>query len=292
MVKCKHYLSMIKYCHLNGNIVNASEASLKVGDLAILRGYGIFDFFTFQHSYPHFFDDYLDRFINSSKRLRLNLPYSRADIKQFILDLIQANGETQGGMRLVLTGGYAEDGYTPVVPNFILLQYPLPTYSADKYEKGLSLMTFQHQRELPEVKTINYITGIWLLDKIRDANADDVLYHDGTYIRESVRSNFFLVSKEGTLITPADKILMGITRKQILEAVEGIIEVEERDVLLNEVKTAQEAFLTSSTKGAMPVVQIDGHEIGTGEPGPVTKKVMELLQKHTTAYFEKNAIKI
>jgi branched-subunit amino acid aminotransferase/4-amino-4-deoxychorismate lyase len=283
---------MIKYCHLNGNIVNASEASLKVGDLAILRGYGIFDFFTFQYSFPHFFDDYLDRFINSSKRLRLDLPYSRADLKQFILDLIQANGETQGGMRLVLTGGYAEDGYTPVAPNFIMLQYPLPTYSADKYEKGLSLMTFQHQRELPEVKTINYITGIWLLDKIRDANADDVLYHDGTYIRESVRSNFFLVSEEGTLITPADKILMGITRKQILEAVEGIIEVEERDVLLNEVKTAQEAFLTSSTKGAMPVVQIDGHEIGTGEPGPVTKKVMELLQKHITAYFEKNAIKI
>ena len=181
--------------------------------------------------------------------------------------LIQANGHSEGGIRLVLTGGYAEDGYTPVKPNMMILQYPYPTYAQEKFEKGLSLMTFQHQRELPEIKTINYITGIWLLDKIKAANADDVLYHDGTYVRESVRSNFFLVSKEGTLITPSKKILPGITRKQILEVVDGIIEVEEREVMVTELQTAQEAFLTSSTKGAMPVVQIDGITVGEGVPG-------------------------
>ena len=282
---------MIQYYHLNGNIIKAEEAQLKVGDLSILRGYGAFDFFLFENGHPLFFDDYLNRFFNSASRLRLEISCTQKELKSHILDLIRANGQMQGGIRLVVTGGYAEDGYTPLVPNWMILQYPRPVYAPEKFEKGISLMTFQHQRELPEVKTINYITGIWLLDKIQAANADDVLYHDGTYIRESVRSNFFIVSKEGTLITPADKILLGITRKQILEAVEGIIEVEEREVMLEELNHAQEAFLTSSTKGAMPVVQIDGLEIGKGEPGPVTRQVMSLLRKRTQAYLEACTIK-
>ena len=111
-------------------------------------------------------------------------------------------------------------------------------------------------------------------------------------IRESDRSNFFIVSKEGTLISPSDKILLGITRKQILEAVEGHIEVEERDVHLEELQNAEEAFLSSTTKGAMPVVQIDGNQIGAGVPGPITQKIMALLESRKETYLQSKTIKV
>ena len=282
---------MIQYYHLNGNIVGTQEAMLRVNDLAILRGYGVFDYFAFEQEQPLFFEDYINRFLNSAKLLDLNAPFSKDELKERIQALIKANNQQEGGIRLLMTGGYADDGYTPTDPNFIILQYPLPTYDPLKFEKGVSMLSHQHQRELPEVKTINYITGIKVQQRLKANKADYVLYHDGVYLRESDRSNFFMVSKDGAIVTPSDKILYGITRKQVLESVEGHFEVEEREVHIQELNDAQELFLTSSTKGAMPVVQIDGQIVGTGEPGPVTKKVMELLEARTKAYVEEHAIK-
>lgn len=272
-------------------MVNTQEAMLRVNDLAILRGYGAFDYFAFEQGQPLFFDDYINRFLNSTQLLGLDAPFSKEELKERILELIKANKQQKGGMRLLITGGYAEDGYTPTAPNFIILQYPLPTYDPLKFEKGVSMLCHQHQRELPEVKTINYITGIKIQQRLKANKADFVLYHDGDYLRESDRSNFFMVSKDGAIVTPSDKILYGITRKQVLEAVEGHFEVEERDVLVQELNNAQELFLTSSTKGAMPVVQVDGQIVGSGEPGPITKKVMDLLERRTKAYVEAHAVK-
>lgn len=277
---------MITYSMVNGHLARTDEAALHVSDLSILRGYGIFDFFLFLKSQPLFLEDYLDRFYRSALLLHMEIPFSREDFASQIFQLIEANGQEEGGIRLLLTGGYSPDGYTPASPNVLILQYPLPANAWDT-NATLKLMTYPHLRELPEIKTTNYITGISLLPELKKRGADDLLYLDGEWVRESVRSNFFLVLEGERVVTPAKKILLGVTRKQILHLARQRYTVEEREVHVSEIGQAREAFFTSSTKGLFPVTEIDGHPIGNGQPGPVSGQLQQDFMAHLQAYLHK-----
>lgn len=265
---------MIQYAHLNGQLVAADAGSIKLNDLAILRGYGVFDFFLFYDGHPVFFDDYLDRYLHSAHLLHLNVPFDKEQLRAFVYQLIEANQQTNGAIRMIATGGYAPDGYAPVKPNIIMLQHPHPVYPETYYTDGVKLLSYRYEREIPRAKTINYLMGISALPALRAANAIEVLYHDGQFIRETVRANFYILTPGGKLVTPADKILLGNTRKAVLRIARQFLPVEEREVAFEELKTAQEAFLSSSTRGIMPVVGVDDMVFGAGEPGPVTQKLM------------------
>lgn len=275
---------MIRYYNLNGKLTEVAQASLHVSDLAILRGFGIFDYFLVKKHQPLFLSDYLDRFYTSAEKLGLSIPIERTEMTRLIRELVAANGLEDAGIRLVLTGGYALDSYTPVEPNLIIMEHEFKAPPAWNYDQGIRLMTYNHQRELPEIKSINYLTGIRLQASLKAQQADYLLYHDQGIIRESDRSNFFGVTEDGILITPDEKILRGITRKQILELAEDVLPVEEREVGIDELSTLREAFLTSSTKGVMPVVQIDELVIGEGRPGDLTYKLGELFQERVGEY--------
>lgn len=275
------------FFNINGIMIKASEATLHVSDLAILRGYGVFDFFLVKRSKPLFLDDYLDRFTRSAAEMGLDLPIGRSQLPEKIGQLIQANGLAEAAIRLVLTGGYSEDGYTPSTPNLLILEHEQPSYSRDKFDAGIALILWRHQRELPHIKTINYLTGIRLIDKVREAGAAEPLFHNGRHVLETVRSNFFIFTKDGQLATPAVDILPGITRKQVLKLARNHYPVEERPVALEEIATAREIFITSTTKGVMPVVRIDDQRIGEGRPGMVAKHLQELFLKRVEEYLGK-----
>lgn len=270
---------------VNGAVVPAAEATLNVGDLAILRGYGIFDYFLFEAFRPLFFDRYLDRFYRSAERMHLEVPYSREELTQQILDLIAVNGKKRGGIRLVLTGGYTEDGYSPARPNVLVMQYPMPSHPESCYTEGVKLLTHPYCREVPDVKTINYLMGIQMLPQLRANGAKELLYHSGPRITESTRSNFFLVTADDILVTPADDILYGITRHEVLDIASAVMKVEVRDVTLDELADCKEAFLTGSTKKVMPVVGINSQVVGTGRPGPVTQRIMQAYADRCEAYL-------
>lgn len=270
---------MIRYYNVNGKLTEIAQASLQVSDLAILRGFGIFDYFLVKKYQPLFLSDYLDRFYTSAEKLGLSVPVTPAEITRLIRELVAANGLEDAGIRLVLTGGYAVDSYTPVAPNLIIMEHEFKAPPAWQYDEGIRLMSYDHQRELPEIKSINYLTGIRLQAALKAQQADYLLYHDQGIIRESDRSNFFGVTENGILVTPDSKILRGITRKQILYLAEEVLPVEEREVVMEEIASFKEAFLTSSTKGVMPVVQIDEQIIGEGRPGDLTYQLGALFQE-------------
>lgn len=272
--KNKH---MIRYYNLNGTLTEAGQVKLHVSDLSILRGFGIFDYFLVKKHRPLFLQDYLDRFYNSAEKLGLPIPVESPEMARLISELIAANGLPDAGIRLVLTGGYAVDSYTPVAPNLIIMEHEFKAPPAWQYDEGIRLLAFDHQRELPEIKSINYLTGIRLQEALKAQRADYLLYHDQGIIRESDRSNFFGITEEGILVTPDEKILRGITRKHILQLAEEVLPVEERELSMEELPLLREAFLTSSTKGVMPVVQVDDQVIGDGKPGDLTYKLGELF---------------
>lgn len=271
---------------INGQLTDADQAVLGVRDLALLRGYGIFDYFLFDRYQPLFLEDYLRRFYRSAQLMHLEVPVAAEELESQILDLIRTNEFVRGGLRLVLTGGYSTDGYTPEAGNLMIMQYPWPEHPPQCYTQGVRLLTHRYQREVPEVKTLNYMTGIRMLPKLRKAGAKELLYFQDDRITESTRSNFFVVMKDGTLVTPGEDILLGITRQEILALAQPLTRVEVRDLHLHELANIEEAFLTGSTKKVMPVVQINGLQIGTGRPGPFTREMMQAFAQHCTRYAE------
>jgi branched-subunit amino acid aminotransferase/4-amino-4-deoxychorismate lyase len=272
---------MLTYCHLNGQLTPADEARLHISDLGLLRGFGIFDFFLFKNRQPLFLADYLDRFYRSAALLELGPMPARAEMEAYIHELIAANGEPEGGIRLLATGGYSPDGYTPVAPNFFAAQYALPRVAAEEREQGCALLTWQHVRELPEVKSINYLTGILAQRELKRQGAHYLLYHDGRQVLESDRSNFLVLTRDGALATPRHGVLAGITRAKTLDMARQLgMVVEEREVPLDEMAQAREAYLTSSTKGVLPVTRIDGKPVGDGRIGPVGRALAEAWKAH------------
>jgi branched-chain amino acid aminotransferase len=276
---------MIKYYSINGELVPKEQANLGVTDLAIQRGYGLFDYFVVKKGQPLFFEDYLDRVEQSARWLHLELPITREALREQVMQLIRANGEQEAGIKIILTGGYAEDGYSPEKSNLIILEMPPPVYPASKFEQGVKLMLYDYHRTFPSAKSINYIVGIYLLPQQRAAGAEDVLFHAGEHIYETTRANFFIVTEDDKLLTASEGVLHGITRKHLLDVARHHYVVEERRPTLSELRTAKEAFITSSTRLLMPVVQVDDVTIGNGRPGPVTNHLLELMKAEVERYL-------
>lgn len=257
--------------YINHQFIEEEKATLQVSDLAFHRGYGIFDFFRTRNYVPLFLEDYLDRFFNSAASLRLQPTHTRGELTAIIYELIKRNKESASGIKMMLTGGYSVDGYEPAAaPNLILLQQKLKEPTAVDFESGIKVITHEHQRELPAVKSINYLMGVWLQQKVKEQQAADVLYHKNGFVSEFPRSNVFMITHDGKLVTPAENVLHGITRKQLLQLAFKKYAVEVRAIPIEEIKAAAEVFMSSTTKRLLPVYRIDDVVIGNGKAGPIT----------------------
>lgn len=247
-------------CYCNGSYQPLHEASLPVNDLGYQRGYGIFDFLRVTGDTPLYMNDHLARFYNSAAEMRLPLQQNRETLEEIIARLIATNKLPYSGIRIMLSGGPSADGYQVTEPRLVIVQSPLVPPS-DGLPPAYKIVSYNHQRQMPHVKTTDYLMAIWLQPWVKQQSADDVLYHNNGVISEMPRSNFFVVMEDDTVVTPAKNILKGITRKQVLEvAVAAGIKIIERDILIEEIKTAKSAFISSSTKRIIPVKQVDDIE--------------------------------
>lgn len=273
---------------INDQIVDQDKAFVHVSDLALLRAYGIFDFFRTDGLQPVFFEDHIDRFFRSANIMRLKCPVDKENLKSLILDLISQNKIENSGVRLVLTGGESPDGYTIGNPKLIVSNEPIKPLPEEHFSKGIKLISHEYLRDIPEVKTINYLMGIYNMPKIKANGAVDQLYHWKGKISELTRSNFFVVDENNKIITAANRILKGVNRKYVLQIAKQKFEVEERDIYMEELVQAKEAFITGTTKMIMPVHQIDDIVIGNGKPGSVTKDLQitfsEFIAQHLQSH--------
>jgi branched-chain amino acid aminotransferase len=265
--------------YVNGRYIPENEANINVTDLGLLRGFGVFDFFRAIDGKVLFLDDHLDRLEYSTAKFQLEMPHSRVKLKAIISELIQQNEAKLLGIKIIVTGGYSADGYSPTKPNFIIVAKPFTFF--DK-PSGMHLMSLEYLRELPDIKSLNYMVPIFHRPQMLAMRADDYLYHKNGLVSELSRSNIFIVKNE-KIITPNANILHGITRKYMLKITKNNWEVEERDVKLTEALEADELFTTGSTKKVTAITKIDQKPISKGKIGPITTKLMELFNE-----YEKN----
>jgi branched-chain amino acid aminotransferase len=272
---------MSAWVYINDGFFAAENATLSFRDLAIQRGYGVFDFFRVEQGRPVFLEEHLDRFHFSAAQMHLRIPFQKEELKEVIDTLIRKNQMEKGGIRLTLTGGNSPDGYQPATPNLVISPQSFTPVTAEQLSTGIRLMTYTHQRQLPHVKSIDYMMAIWLQPLLREKQVDDILYHQNGWISECPRSNFFLVTGTETIATPSLGILKGITRSKILEACGSHFTIEERPVHIAECKTAQEAFISSTTKTVLGVRQLDEYQFP--QVDRVARQLRQFLSQSASA---------
>jgi len=282
---------MNEYCFLNGKILPIAEAKVGLKDIGLLRGYGIYDGLTALGGKPFRFVDHWNRLISGAHILDLNIPITEEKAEKVIIELLEKNGFGQStnqraNVRIILTGGETVNGieYDFENPTLYILTEIWESLPKDFYENGSKLVTYRHMRELPEYKTTNYIRAVNLQNWRKEEKAIEILYVYDNQVLECATSNIFIVkdlpAQAGkTLITADENILKGITRKVVLELAEGKYKIEERIVGEDELKTADEVFITSSFKDIVPIVRIDDFEVAGGKVGLVTKDLMERFAK-------------
>ena len=142
--------AMYPLCYFQNRIGPLSEAGIALNDLAVLRGYGTFDFLRTYGLKLFLPERYIQRFFQSAAGLGLQLPVTQAQLHQIILQLLEANRITQDvGVRMVLTGGPSEDSITSREPQLFVLVESLTPKPDELYRKGTKVITVEYQRPLP-----------------------------------------------------------------------------------------------------------------------------------------------
>lgn len=267
--------------YVNGEYVDATSAALPVGDLGIVRGYGVFDLGRTYGREPFRLREHIERLERSAAQIDLSLPWSADELEAIALETLARNPDIlDASIRIVVTGGESASYMMPEEkPSLFVMVTSLNLPKQELFESGAKLITIQGDRFLPTVKSINYIGAIMAMKQAKRAGAVEALYvsADGS-ITECTTSNFFAF-KGDTLITPEKGVLDGITRAATLEVADDIYTIEYRNLRMDELGEIDEAFITSTTKEILPIVQVDEIVIGDGAPGARSKRLMAVLHE-------------
>lgn len=263
--------------YIDGRWVHPHEATISINDVAVLRGYSAFEALRTYNRRPFHLDEHLTRLYRSAELIELEIPWPREYIIALVHEIIERNTYKHASIRLLVTGGESEDSILPAgKPTLALLISPLGERDMERFAKGYRLITTSLQRIAPEAKTTSYLAAIHALKEAARRNAADALFvNEQGHVLEATRSNFFIFLGD-TLVTPRSGILIGITRNVVLDLARGRFPIEERPILLDELPRTDEAFITSSSREIVPVVQIDDLVIGDGKPG---RRTTELEQR-------------
>lgn len=268
--------------YLNGQFLDAQSATLALNDLGLVRGYGVFDYLRTYGGRPFKLREHVLRLLTSAHAIALELPWSAAEIEAIVAETHRRNPWAEAGIRIVATGGPSDNFMLPAgKPTLAVLVTPLTPNSTAEAERGVKLITVTMDRFMPTVKSLNYIGAIMATKQAQAAGAAEALYRDAQgYLSECTRSNFFVI-RGRQLLTPQQDVLAGITKAVVMEIAADELEVVEGALHHVELAGCDEAFITSTTKEILPVVQIDDLPIGNGQPGPQTRKLMQLFQTYT-----------
>ncbi|NDY72517.1 branched-chain amino acid aminotransferase [Desulfobacter hydrogenophilus] len=270
----------MKTVYVDGKFLPWDKAMIPVDDLAVLRGYAVCDIIRTIGGKPYCLDAHIDRLLSSATKIGLTPAWTKQEIKELVLKVIEKNTHMdEANIRILVTGGSSPDFFSPADnPRLIILATDIPALPAQWYTKGVKVITFFQQRVLPDAKATNYIPAVLALKKAKAQGAVEALYMTrDNMVLEGTTSNLFALV-DGTLVTPENGVLKGITRKTVLALGEKLFPVSEQDLSLDTLLSASELFITGTNKGIVPVIQVNDHVIGTGLPGPGTRALIEAMK--------------
>jgi branched-chain amino acid aminotransferase len=271
--------------YLDGQFVDRAEAKISVFDHGLLYGDGIFEGIRLYEGNVFRLDAHLERLWYSAKALLLDIPISRREMAEAVCESCRQNGLRDGYIRVVVTRGIGDLGLAPWLcpkPSVFIIADTIALYPPEHYTSGLSIVTVPTRRLGPAalppmVKSLNYLNNILAKIEARQAGAlEAIMLNDAGFVAECTGDNIFIVH-QGRLLTPAAQqgALKGITRDAIFSVAQSLsLPVAEHDLTRYDIWNADECFLTGTGAEVIPVVKLDGREIGDGKPGPITNRVL------------------
>ncbi len=276
---------------INGEQVDPDNARVSIFDHGFLFGDSIYEVVRTIDGKPFAWVEHLERLRNSARRLSLDLPWSDSELLGEIESVI--NEKTWSGesyIRIIITRGEGRIDLMPRTcesPNLIIIGRELPELRARLHEVGVVLCLTKVRRNSklamdPGIKSGNYLNNVMALIEAREAGANDaVMLNEEGHLTECTTSNFFIVT-DGMIRTPplSSGILAGITREMLVETArnEGI-PLEECELSVGDLLSADEIFITGTIKGVVPVNKIIGQAEWEAPPGPVTEKLRNAFYK-------------
>ena len=272
--------------YIDGVFYPKAEAKVSVFDHGFLYGDGVFEGIRAYHGKVFKLDAHIKRLYESAKAIGLVIPMPPEEMSNVVVESCRRNGIANGYIRLVVSRGVGDLGLNPYLcpkASVICIAATIQLYPAALYETGLDIVTVATPRNHPEalnprIKSLNYLNNIMAkMEAIRAGVQEAVMLNLQGFVAECTGDNIFIV-REGKLRTPpaTEGALEGITRNAVIElARKKGLEVREERMSRFDIYTADEMFLTGTGAELIPVVKVDGRQIGQGGVGPVFKGLLE-----------------
>ena len=283
---------------LNGKFLPIEQAMVPVLDRGFIFGDGVYELIPVYSRAPFRMEDHLARLERSLAAVRIKNPYTREKWREIILQLVAQQPSKDQAVYFQVTRGVAKRDHAfpaGVEPTVFVMANPLVNPPRELVEKGGSAVTAVDNRWLRcDIKSISLIGNCLLRQVSADAGAQEtILLRDGK-LTEASASNVFIV-KRGVLLSPpkSNLILPGITYDVVTEIAQaGKIPLEFRDIAEAEVRSADEVWVTSSSKEILAIVTLDGKPVADGRPGPLFKRAFQLYQEFKAKVMRKEAVSV
>lgn len=248
---------------LNGTPMEPKKAQISILSKAFLNGFGVYESMRTQKRKWFKLNQHLERLYNSAKIIDLKSKWAQVEVKKQVETILKDCPWSQTRLKIILT----ED-------NLILMAEELKEKPSLWYERGVKAISFVGERTLPEAKTLgNPLSLVAKEMAAKKGVYEAILVNPNGYVREGAQSSLFWV-KKGQLFTTNVGVLKGITRQTVIE-LSGNCQFEE--ILYEDLPNVDELFLTQTSSGILPIVEVDGTKIGKGNVGDVTKELMKKL---------------
>ena len=279
------------FVYLNGQFVPKQQAKVSVFDHGFLYGDGAFEGIRSYNRVVFKLEEHIDRLYETTHTLMIKIPFTKKEMIKAVVETLKRNNLRDAYIRVIVTRGEGDLGLDPRKcfghPGIVIIADKITLYSDELYKKGMEIITVatqrNHQEALnPRLKSLNYLNNI--LAKI-EANtsgySEAIMLDTQGFVAECTGDNIFII-KKGTLSTPSQGRLRGITRDAVLGLAEkSKWKTFEGQITRHDVYNADECFLTGTAAEIIPVVKVDGRQINDGKPGLVTQKMMKLFRDLT-----------
>jgi len=277
--------------YVNGKIMPADQAVVPVYDHGFVYGEGVYETMRTYNRVPFLYDRHMRRLRQSSERILLDVPFDDAAMIGWIDQTIEAGGPMEEAyVRVLHTRGVGDLTYdlksTPQ-PTTVVIVKPFEAYPPRVYNDGIRIalvdMLRNHPKSVnPIIKSNNLLNNALAMQTAYRTGAEEgLMCNYRGELSECSQSNFFLV-RGGAVLTPKSEagLLEGITRAFLFELGRELgLDVREETLYPKDLETADEMFITSTTRELSPVVNVDGRVVGSGKPGPITKQLTERSQQ-------------
>ena len=279
------------YIYIDGNFYPKDEAKISVYDHGLLYGDGVYEAIRAYDGLVFKLNEHIHRLYESAKSIKIEIPLTKKEMTEAVLKTLRKNWLKEAYIRIVVTRGKGPMGVDPrncPKPTIIIITEKREPFFG-RGEKGITAIITSIRRTPPwamdpRIKSLNYLNNILARIEAIEAGADEsIMLNDRGFLAEGSTENLFIV-EESKIFTPplTASILKGITRGVVIRIARELgYEVEEMDLTMHDLFNADEVFVTGTAAEIVPISKVSGRVIGTGDVGPVVKKIITKFREIT-----------